>query len=327
MSDIANRQRYLDMYERMVLIRKYEEHIYYLFLEGSMPGSIHQSHGQEACAVGALFDLRADDYAGSTHRPAGHCLAKGVSLQSMMCEMFAKSNGCCGAKGGAMHTGDISVGMLPANAIVAGNMPIMCGVALSFKLRGTDQVAVSFFGDGATNEGAFHEALNGAAIWKLPLIFICENNLYGASTPIRTTCLLENPAADRGSAYGIPGIVADGNDILAVNQAMGEAVTRARSGQGPTILELKTYRIGGHSRNDACAYRSKEEEAEWFARDPIKNFGDYLVQSGFSTQEDLASLEQRIEKEVEDAALFAKNSPDPKPLDALSNVYWERSVT
>ena len=223
-----------------------------------------------------------------------------------------------------MHTGDISAGMLPANAIVAGNMPIMCGVALSFKLRGTDNVAVSFFGDGATNEGAFHEALNGAAIWKLPLIFVCENNLYGASTPIRTTCLLENPAADRGSAYGIPGIVVDGNDILVVNQAMTAAVKRARAGEGPAILELKTYRIGGHSRSDARAYRTREEEALWSARDPIKIFGEYLVQSGFSTQEELNNIQKRIEKEVEDAAQFARSSPDPKPEDALSNVYWER---
>jgi pyruvate dehydrogenase E1 component alpha subunit len=312
------------MYEQMVLIRKYEEQIYYLFLEGSMPGSIHQSQGQEACAVGTLFDLRGDDYAGSTHRPAGHCLAKGVSLESMMCEMFAKSNGCCGAKGGAMHTGDITKGMLPANAIVAGNMPIMCGVALSFKIRGTDQVAVSFFGDGATNEGAFHEALNGAAIWKLPVIFVCENNLYGASTPISTTCLLQNPAADRGSAYGIPGFVVDGNDVIAVNQAMEDAVKRARAGQGPTILELKTYRTGGHSRNDSCAYRRREEEAEWLAKDPIKKLGEYLLQSGLCAQEELTDIEQRIENQVEDAVEFAKNSPVPLPQDALHNVYWEK---
>ncbi|MCD8350572.1 MAG: thiamine pyrophosphate-dependent dehydrogenase E1 component subunit alpha [Planctomycetaceae bacterium] len=316
-------KKLLGMYERMVLIRKYEERIYYLFLEGAMPGSIHQSHGQEASAVGILYDLRDDDYMGSTHRPAGHDLAKGVSLKSMMCEMFAKANGCCGAKGGAMHTGDITKGVIPANAIVAGNMPIMVGIALGAKMRGTDQVAVSYFGDGATNEGAFHEALNGAAIWKAGVIFVCENNLYGASTPIRTTCLLANPAADRGPAYGIPSEVVDGNDVIAVNEAMDRAVSRARAGEGPTILELKTYRIPGHSRSDACAYRTREEEAEWAAKDPIKRLAAVLVDEKVATAVELEAIDERIEQEVEDSVEFAKNSPDPKPEDAFRHVYWE----
>ena len=273
--------------------------------------------------MGTMVDLRDDDYMGSTHRPAGHDLAKGVPLNSLMCEMFARSNGCCGAKGGAMHTGDISKGVLPANAIVAANMPIMCGVALSFQLRGTDQVAVSFFGDGATNEGSFHEALNGAAIWKLPIIFVCENNLYAASTPIKTTCLLENPAADRGVAYGIPGIVVDGNDVLAVKDAMAEAIDRARAGEGPTILELKTYRYGGHSRNDACIYRTREEEAEWRERDPIKRLAEYMLNAGICLDSELSEIEKRIEQQVEDAVEFARNSPEPVPEDALRPVYWE----
>jgi len=311
------------MYERMVLIRKYEEQIYYLFLEGSMPGSIHQSHGEEACAVGTLYDLRADDYMLSTHRPAGHGLAKGVSLNGMMCEMFAKSNGCCGAKGGAMHTGDIKVGALPANAIVAGNMPIACGVGLSCKLQGKDSVVVSFFGDGATNEGAFHESLNGAAIWKLPVIFVCENNLYGASTPIHMISLLKNPAADRGAAYGIPAEVVDGNDVLLVSEAMERAVSRARGGGGPTILELKTYRISGHSRSDSCAYRSKEEEAAWFAKDPIQNFRKVMMDSNLAAARELDEIDARIEREVEAAVEFAQNAPSPAPQDALAHVYWE----
>lgn len=316
-------RKLLGMYERMVLIRKYEERIYYLFLEGAMPGSIHQSHGQEACAVGVLYDLRDDDYMGSTHRPAGHDLAKGVSLRGMMCEMFAKSNGCCGAKGGAMHTGDIAKGVIPANAIVGGNLPIMVGIALSAKLRGTDQIAVSFFGDGATNEGAFHEALNGAAIWKVGVVFVCENNLYGASTPIRATCLLDNPAADRGQAYGIPSEVVDGNDVVAVNEAMTRATTRARTGGGPTILELKTYRIAGHSRSDACAYRTREEEAEWRTKDPILRLARLIVKEKIATTDELEAIDQRIERSVEEAVEFARNSPDPKPEDALRNVYWE----
>lgn len=322
MKDQAGRQKLLGMYERMVLIRKYEEHIYYLFLEGSMPGSIHQSHGQEASAVGVLYDLRDDDYMGSTHRPAGHDLAKGVPLKGMMCEMFAKANGCCGAKGGAMHTGDIRKGVIPANAIVAGNMPIMVGIGVGIKLRGSDQIAVSFFGDGATNEGAFHEALNGAAIWKAPVVFVCENNLYGASTPIRTTCLLQNPAADRGPAYGIPAEIVDGNDVLAVNKAMTRAVDRARSGQGPTILELKTYRIGGHSRSDARAYRTREEEAEWAKRDPIAVYANYLLNNRLATRDELDGIDAHIEKDIEESVEFARNSPDPRPGDAFAHVYW-----
>lgn len=323
MKSDARSKKLLGMYERMVLIRKYEEGIYYLFLEGAMPGSIHQSTGQEASAVGVCYDLRDDDFMGSTHRPAGHDLAKGVSVKSMMCEMFAKANGCCGGKGGAMHTGDITKGVIPANAIVAGNMPIMVGIALGAKIRGTDQVAVSFFGDGATNEGAFHEALNGAAIWKAGVIFVCENNLYGASTPIRTTCLLENPAADRGPAYGIPAEIVDGYDVIAVNEAMERAVKRARSGDGPTILELKTYRSCGHSRSDARAYRTREEEAEWAARDSIKQMREVLLKGKIATEEEIDAIYNRIEQEVEDAVEFARNSPDPKPEDAMHHVYWE----
>lgn len=258
MSNIT-RERALSMYEKMYLIRKYEERIYYLFLEGVMPGTIHQSHGQEACAVGMLYDLRKEDYMTSTHRPAGHSLAKGVKLNDMMAEMFAKANGCCHAKGGAMHMGDMSVGAFPAIAIVGGGIPVAVGAGLSCKMKKTDNVVVCFFGDGASNEGSFHEALNGAAIWNLPVIFVCENNLYGASTPIKLTCKLEN-IADRAAAYGMPGEVVDGNDVFAVNEAAERAIARARNGEGPTLLELKTYRIGGHSRNDACGYRSKEEE-------------------------------------------------------------------
>lgn len=316
-------EKALGMYEQMVLIRKYEEQIYFLFLEGIMPGSIHQSHGQEACAVGTLYDLRPSDYMAASHRPAGADLAKGVTLDAMMGEMFAKKTGCCGAHGGAMHTGDIRVGAVPANAIVGGNIPITVGMGLSCKMRGTDDIAVSFFGDGATNEGAFHEALNGAAIWKVPVVFVCENNLYGASTPIRTTCLLENPAADRGVAYGIPAEVVDGNDVFAVNEAMTRAVTRARSGDGPTILELKTYRIGGHSRSDSCAYRTKEEEQMWFAKDPILRAKTLLIQEYGVSEEKFQSIDTRIEQELEEAVARAQAAPEPELEDALRHVYWE----
>ena len=321
----ATKEKALGMYERMVLIRKYEERIYYLFLEGAMPGTIHQSHGQEACAVGMLWDLGHDDYMTSTHRPAGHALAKGVSLQSMMCEMFAKSNGCCGAKGGAMHIGDMGVGAFPAIAIVAGGMPVAVGAALSCKMRKTNNVTVCFLGDGASNEGAFHESMNAAAIWDLPIVFACENNLYGASTPISMTCRLPD-IAGRAPAYGMPGEVVDGNDVFAVNEAATRAIERAREGKGPTFLELKTYRIGGHSRNDSCGYRSKEEEKEWLEKEPLRRCREHLQKRGLANEAALEKIEKKIADDIEEAIRFAKASPDPKPEDALKNIFYEKGA-
>lgn len=326
MIKMPGKERAVGMYEKMYLIRQYEETIYYLFLEGIMPGTIHQSHGEEACAVGMTYDLNKDDYILTTHRPAGHDLAKGVSLRSMMCEMFGKAEGCCKGKGGAMHTGDISVGAITANAIVGGNMPIAAGVALRCKMLKTDQVTVCFFGDGASNEGAFHEALNAAAVWKLPVVYVCENNLYSATTSIKMTCLLENVAADRGSAYGIPSEVIDGNDVLAVNEAAQRAIERARKGEGPTILELKTYRIGGHSRNDACGYRPKEEEEWWFANDPVRTFRKRLIEEGIISEKELAQIEAGITAEIEAEVDYARGGKDPEPETALRDVYWEGGI-
>ena len=212
MSEFLPAEKALGMYKMMYRIRKYEESIYYLFLEGIMPGTIHQSTGEEASAVGMLYDLRKDDWMASTHRPAGHDIAKGISVKAMMCEMFGKAEGCCGGKGGAMHTGDISVGAMVANAIVGGNLPIAAGVALAFKMQKKDNVVVCFFGDGASNEGSYHETMNAAGLWKLPVVFVCENNLYSANTSIKLTCCQENVAADRAAVYGIPSEVVDGND-------------------------------------------------------------------------------------------------------------------
>ena len=306
----------LGLYESMVLIREYEERIYFLFLEGRISGSIHQSHGQEACAVGMLYDTRPTDYMASTHRPASHDLAKGVSLDSMMCEMYAKSNGCCHGKGGAMHTGDISVGAIPANAIVGSNIPIATGIAFSCKMRKTDNVVICFFGDGASNEGAFHEGINGAAIWNLPVVFVCENNQYGASTSVKATMKIKT-IAERAASYGIPGERIDGNDVLAVNDAAVRAIQRARPGEGPT------YRIAGHSRSDACAYRPDEEEASWFARDPIKLFRDLLLETQTANEAELDAIDARIEERVDRAVKLAESSPDPLPEDALKDVYWD----
>lgn len=322
MGKLPEKRKALGMYERMYLIRKYEERIYYLFLEGIMPGTIHQSTGEEACAVGMLYDLRAEDWMASTHRPAGHDLAKGVSLRSMMCEMFGKADGCCGGKGGAMHTGDIAVGALPANAIVGGNLPIAAGVALAYQLQKKDNVVVSFFGDGASNEGSFHETMNGAAIWKLPVVFVCENNLYSATTSIKITCNKVNVAADRAPAYDIPAEVVDGNDVVAVNEAATRAIERARRGDGPTILELKTYRHGGHSRNDACGYRPKDEEKAWFAKDPVKLFRARLLEGKLVAENELAALEAKVDQDIDEAVEYAKTAPFPALETALTDIYW-----
>ena len=318
-------EKLVGMYEKMSLIRKYEERIYFLFLEGTMPGTIHQSHGQEACAVGMLYDLSINDYMTTTHRPAGHSLAKGVSLRSMMAEMYAKTSGCCGGYGGAMHTGDMSVGAVPAIAIVGGGVPLAAGIGLSCKMRKTNTICVAFMGDGASNEGAVHEAMNGAAIWKLPVIFAIENNLYGASTPISLTTNIKD-LAERGAAYGIPAEIVDGYDVIDVNKAAIRAVERARSGGGPTILELKTYRIGGHSRNDARGYRSREEEAEWAGRDCIKTFRRRLIDEGVCSDEQLTAIEEKLDKEIDEAVEYAQNQPSPKPEDALKYAYVEEGI-
>jgi TPP-dependent pyruvate/acetoin dehydrogenase alpha subunit len=324
MSNFPSKEKALGMYKKMYTIRKYEESIYYLFLEGIMPGTIHQSTGEEASAVGMLYDLRKEDWMASTHRPAGHDIAKGISLKGMMCEMFGKAEGCCGGKGGAMHTGDISCGAMVANAIVGGNLPIAAGAALAFKMQKKDNVVVCFFGDGASNEGSYHETMNAAGLWKLPVVYVCENNLYSANTSISLTCCQKNVAADRAAIYGIPSEVVDGNDVVAVNEAATRAIARARAGEGPTILELKTYRHGGHSRNDACGYRAKDEEKEWIQdKDPVKLFRKRILEEKVITQSKLAGVEEQIEKEIEDAVEYAKNAPFPTYDTAVKNVFWE----
>lgn len=315
-------ERILGMYEKMYLIRKYEEKIYFLFLEGIMPGTIHQSQGQEATAVGMLFDLKKEDYMTSTHRPAGHCLAKGVSVDSMMAEMFARKDGCCKGKGGAMHTGDISVGAIPAIAIVGGGMPVAVGIGISCKMRKTDNVVVCFLGDGATNEGAFHESMNAAAIWNLPVIFACENNLYGASTHINKVTKIKDLAV-RADAYGMPWEIVDGNDVIKVNEAASRAISRARNRSGPTFLELKTYRRSGHSRNDACGYRDKNEEKEWFEKDPLTICRNYILERNTAAATALELIEKKVLEQIDKSVEFAKSSPYPEPADALTNVYFE----
>jgi acetoin:2,6-dichlorophenolindophenol oxidoreductase subunit alpha len=310
----------LEMYRTMLTIRRFEERCNYLFMQGRIPSTLHLYIGQEAVATGVCALLRADDYATSTHRPHGHALAKGVSPRSIMAELFAKSTGCCQGKGGSMHVGDMRVGMLPAIAIVGGGIPIAAGMALANKQLGTDRVAVSFFGDGATNEGAFHEALNMAAIWDLPAIFVCENNLYAASTPLATA--MKVTAAERAAAYGMPGEVCDGNDVLDVYEVAGRAVSRARAGGGPTLLECRTYRQCGHSRSDPRGYRTREEEAEWAQHDPIEGLARQLLDAGLTDTAGLAEIESEVTATIDDAVNFAENSPAPRPEDALTHVFY-----
>jgi len=315
-----SKEKLLEMLETMLLIRHFEDRIYYLFLQGSMPGTIHLYQGQEAVAVGVCANLCKDDVITSTHRPHGHAIAKGVSVKAVMAELFGKTTGCCKGKGGSMHVGDPEIGALPAIAIVGGNIPIAAGIALAFKFQKRDRVAVSFFGDGASNEGTFHESINMAAIWNLPVIFVCENNLYGASTPVSKVMKTADVAA-RAVAYGIPGKAVDGNDVIAVYQTVIEAVERARSGGGPTLVECKTYRHGGHSRSDACSYRPKGEKEEWLKKDPILRMKKKLIEMKLLTEEMVKEIEEKIEKELDEAVAFAQNSPSPQPEDALTDIW------
>jgi TPP-dependent pyruvate/acetoin dehydrogenase alpha subunit len=310
----------LVLYKKMVTIRKFEEKVYYLFLQSILPGTIHQYIGQEAVATGVCANLNKDDFITSTHRPHGHALAKGISVRSAFAELYAKPEGCCRAKGGSMHLGDPQVGMIPAIAIVGGGLTVSPGLALAFKLKRTKQVATCFFGEGASNEGAFHEGVNFAAVKQLPVVFVCENNLWAVSTPFSLVSLVEN-VADRCAAYGIPGIVVDGMDVLAVYDAAHEAVKRARDGGGPTLLEAKTYRFCGHSRFDPRTYRTKGEEEWWAKHDPISNYAKWLVDNAVVTHEDLAQADEMIESEIEEAASYAAKLPDPEPTDALEDVF------
>lgn len=313
----------LDLYGRMLLIRRYEDHLYSLFLQGLVPGTLHQCQGQEAVAVGVSAALRKDDVVFSTHRPVGHLLAKGASLKAVTAEIWGKTTGCAGGKGGQMHLLDVSVGAMPSNAIVGANIPIAVGAGIGFKLRGLDRVAVSYFGDGAANIGTFHEGMNLAAVKDAPVIFVCENNLYAASTSIEMTMRIRD-IADRAAGYGIPGVVVDGMDVIAVYNAAATAITRARAGQGPTLLECKTYRYPGHSRGDPGNYRSKEELEAWRRRDPIEQCRRLVLAKYPQNEARLAAIEQACQRAVEEAVQFAQQSEEPPGEACLEHVFAER---
>jgi TPP-dependent pyruvate/acetoin dehydrogenase alpha subunit len=311
----------LEIYRTMLTIRRFEERCNYLFLQGRVPSTLHLYVGQEAVAAGVCAQLRPDDYLFSTHRPHGHAIAKGVAPRAIMAELLAKSTGCCGGKGGSMHVGDVRVGMFPAIAIVGANAPLAAGTALAAKRLEVDRVTVCFFGEGAMNEGAVHEAMNMAALWELPVVYICENNLYAASTPVATAFKVADMVG-RAAAYGMPGMAVDGNDVEVVYRAAGEAIDRARRRQGPTFIEARTYRQCGHSRSDPRTYRSREEEAAWAARDPIPLLAGRLQKRGLAGDDWLAAVEREVEQAIDEAVQFAEASPHPEPTDALAHVFW-----
>lgn len=313
------------MLQRMIEIREFEERIRILFLEGKMPGTIHQYIGQEACAVGVCQALEKDDVIASTHRPHGHAIARGIPMDAMMAELYGKTTGCCKGKGGSMHIGDLSKGMLPAIAIVGGNLPIVGGMALAFKLRKEPRVAVSFFGDGASNEGSFHESLNMAQIYKIPAIFVCENNLYAASTSIKITAKVEN-IADRACAYGMRSDIGDGMDVLDVYRRTKKAAEFARSSKGPTLLELKTFRFCGHSRRDPSNYMTKEEREYWKLRDPIILFENLLLAEGILNDKEISNLRKEVDAKIDRAVEFGQTGPNPEPEDTYKDLYVTMEV-
>jgi pyruvate dehydrogenase E1 component alpha subunit len=301
----------LEMYEKMQKIRLFEDNAIKLFNQGLVRGPMHVYTGEEAVAVGACTNLNDEDYITSTHRGHGHCIAKGGKVDKMAAELLGRGTGYCKGKGGSMHIADPEIGILGANGIVAGGMGIAAGAGLSAKMRGTDQVAICFFGDGATNEGAFHEALNMAAIWDLPVVFVCENNLYGLTGPADEMLSVKDVAA-RATSYDIPGVVVDGNDVLDVYEAVGEAVKRARQGGGPSLIEAKTYRLKGHFVGDPCVYRDDEEVEMWRKKEPLKRFKKHLVETEGIDEEVIAEIDKKIEEELKAAVKFAKESPDPE---------------
>jgi TPP-dependent pyruvate/acetoin dehydrogenase alpha subunit len=318
----ATREVVLDLHRRMVRIRRFEESAGKLVESGDMPGFLHLYVGQEAVAAGVMSALGDDDQITSTHRGHGHAIAKGAEFRPMFAELYGKTTGYCKGRGGSMHIVDMSRGMLGANAIVGGGIPIALGAAFASYYRGENTVAVPFFGDGATNIGAFHESANMAAVWNLPMVLVCENNGYAEFTPQAQHMKLED-IADRAASYGIPGVIVDGMDALAVRQVALEAVARARRGEGPTLIEAKTYRYFDHQgiKGMRILYRDPAEVEAWQSRDAIRLIETVGVERGLATREEFAEIWAQTEADILDGIEFARSSPDPDPADMLVDVY------
>ncbi|NTW72159.1 MAG: thiamine pyrophosphate-dependent dehydrogenase E1 component subunit alpha [Eubacteriaceae bacterium] len=310
------------MYEKMLKIRKFETKAMNLFAEGKIPGFVHLYIGEEAVATGACASLRDDDYITSTHRGHGHIIAKGGDLKYMMAELFGKETGYCKGKGGSMHIADATKGILGANGIVGAGHTIAVGAGLAAQYKGTDQVCVCFFGDASTNQSTFHEGLNLASIWKLPVVFVCENNGYGISVSQARHQAITDISV-RAVAYNMPGITVDGNDVFAVYEAVNEAVSRARKGQGPTLVECKTYRWRGHFEGDPTVYRPVEELEQWKKKDPIPRMEKYIIENKVMTEADVTKLNEKMEKMVDDAVDFAVKSNNPSMASAVEDVYTD----
>jgi acetoin:2,6-dichlorophenolindophenol oxidoreductase subunit alpha len=306
----------IQILETMLRIRKGELQLALMFKNGKLPGGAHLYEGEEAIAAGVCANLRNDDCIMSTHRGHGHCVAKGMSLREMIAEVCGKKTGCCAGKGGTMHMFKPSVGIMGTTGIVGSGMPLATGLGLAMKMRNTDRVAVSFFGDGASNNGAFHESINLAALWKLPVLYICENNQYATSVAVWRSTSVQKIGV-RGVSYGIPGITVDGNKVDEVYAAAEEAVRRARAGEGPTLIECQTYRVRGHFEGDDSLYRSKDEVAEARLRDPVEYWKNKLVAENVITEQQFGEMAAKAEAEATDAGEFAIQSPQPDPEEAL----------
>jgi pyruvate dehydrogenase E1 component alpha subunit len=312
----------LDIYEVMKQIRLFEETAFRFFQENKLRGSVHLCIGQEAICSSIIALLNADDYITSTHRGHGHGIAKSRDLKSAFSELMGKETGFCHGRGGSMHICDLAKGNLGANAIVGGGLPIAVGGALAQKMRKTDRVTVSFFGDGASNQGTFHESLNLASVWKLPCIFVCENNGFGISVPVSQSTSVKD-IADRASGYAMPGHVVDGNDVIAVLDVFSECLARARKGEGPSLIEAKTYRWKGHWTGDPEVYRTREEVAAWMEKCPIKRLHAYLLDNKIAAEGELKAIDDRAQAEVEEAAQFALDAPEPAPANVMDGMYVE----
>ena len=323
---MIKKDKLLWIYTKMNEIRKFEEKAFKLFEENKLRGSVHLYIGEEAIAATVISLLRDTDYITSTHRGHGHGIAKSGDLKRAMAELMGKETGFCKGRGGSMHIADLKKGNLGANAIVGGGIPIAVGGALAAKLKGTDHVAVSFFGDGASNQGTFHESINLASVWKLPAIFVCENNGFGISVPVSTSTSVKDISI-RSKGYDIPGVTVDGNDVLAIYDAAEKAIKRAKDGKGPTLIECKTYRWKGHWTGDPEVYRTREQVAEWMEKCPIKRLRKYMIDEKIATEKELDDIEAKAQVDVDEATQFAIDSPEPDPAHVLDDVFYEGEVS
>ena len=305
---------------KMYTIRFFEEKAEELYAMGKIHGTMHLSIGQEASAMGSILALKPDDFILSNHRGHGHCVAKGADLRLMMAEFFGKEAGYCRGRGGSMHIADVDGGNLGANGVVGGGLPVAPGVALGFKMQNNGKVIIVFFGDGASNEGAFHESINLAAVWKLPVVYVCENNQYGMSMSVKRSTSVER-ISTRAVSYNIPGVTTDGNDLIDVYKAVKTAVERARAGEGPSLVENLTYRWRGHSKSDRLRYRTKEELAEWMAKDPIKRLREKLIAEKVITETEADAVEAKAHQIIEESVAFAEAAKDPDPATIMEGVY------